>query len=70
MAASRGGGSRETGLLSRGLHKLSILNQSFYWPSLERSKKKKLSHDHWTNIRKCVRARGVIISCQDRDLLG
>lgn len=33
-------------------------------------KKKKLSHDHWTNIRKCVRARGVIISCQDRDLLG
>lgn len=68
MAASRGGGSRETGLLSRGLHKLSILNQSSYWSSLERSKK--LSHDHWTNIRKCVRARGVIISCQDRDLLG
>lgn len=63
-----GGGSRETGLLSRGLQKLSILSQSSYWSSLERPKK--FSHDYWTSLRNYVRACGVIISSRDRDLFG
>lgn len=31
---------------------------------------KKISHDHWISMRKYVRVRGVIISCQDRDPSG